>query len=136
MHSVEKCICLKNRNQTNGSYSRNSRKTIFKCVICVDTLLPFLSDSLADRCSLTDNHPGLIAGDKKTKRSSDDGRDLLLCPVTNQWVNERNLRQWTGWVGGQSGGEVTKVPIDENKIRRGGMERWGEGVTGNLGYLS
>lgn len=38
--------------------------------------------------------------------------------------------------GGQSGGEVTKVPIDENKIRRGGMERWGEGVTGNLGYLS
>lgn len=35
--------------------------------------------------------------------------------------------------GGQSGSKVTKVPIDENKIRRGGMERWREGVTGNEG---
>lgn len=28
---------------------------------------------------------------------------------------------------------MTKVPIDENKIRRGVMEEWGEGVTGNEG---
>lgn len=27
---------------------------------------------------------------------------------------------------GQSGSEVTKVPIDENKIRRGGTEGWGD----------
>lgn len=39
-----------------------------------------------------------------------------------------------GWGGGgQSGSKVTKVPIDKNKIRRGGMEGWGEGVTGNEG---
>lgn len=38
-----------------------------------------------------------------------------------------------GW-GGQGGSKVTKVPIDESKIRRAGMERRGEGgVTGNEG---
>lgn len=35
--------------------------------------------------------------------------------------------------GGQSCRKVTKVPIDENKIRRQGVEGWGEGVTGNEG---
>lgn len=61
----------------------------------------------------------------KTKRSSDDRRDRLLCPVTSQRDTKDTLRRWTGWVEGQSGSKVTKVPIDENKIRRRGMEGWG-----------
>lgn len=55
------------------------------------------------------------------KRSDDHHRDLLLRPVTSQWVTKHTLRRWTGWVvGEQSGSKVTKVPIDENKIGRGG----------------
>lgn len=70
---------------------------------------------------------------QKQKRSDDYRGDLLLRPVASQRVTKHTLRRWMG--GGQSGRKVTKVPIDENKIRRGGTAGLGRrgGVTGNEG---
>lgn len=57
------------------------------------------------------------------KRSADYHGDVLLRPVTSQQVTRHTRRCWRG----QSGSKVTKVPIDENKIRRGGRAVWGGG---------
>lgn len=67
------------------------------------------------------------------KRRVDYHGDVLLRPVTSQQVTKHTLRCWRGWWG-QSDRKVTKVPIDENKIRGGGRAVRGRGgVTGNEG---
>lgn len=50
------------------------------------------------------------------KRSADYHGDVLLRPVTGQQVSRHTLRCWRG----ARASKVTKVPIDESKIRRGG----------------
>lgn len=57
------------------------------------------------------------------KRSADHHGDVLLRPVTGQQVSGHTLEVLEG----ESGSKVTKVPIDESKIRRGGRAVEGGG---------
>lgn len=63
----------------------------------------------------------------KTKRSSDDHRDLLLCPVTNQRVTKHTLRRWTGWEGGRVAARWQRCLLMKIKS---GEEEWGVGGEG------
>lgn len=53
----------------------------------------------------------------------------VLSPASGSPNTPRGAGEGSGGErgGGQSGSKVTKVPIDENKIRRGGRAAWGGG---------